>query len=62
MTLPVECLKVRLLTDGADWIRMLGMSSKPDILGLTISATLMRMSFITNYREFATEILYQITE
>ena len=62
MTLSVECLKVRLLADGADWIRMLGMSSKPDILGLTISATLMRMSFITNYREFATEILYQITE
>ncbi len=62
MTLPVECLKVRLLTDGADWIRIFGMSSKPYILGLTISATLMRMAFITKYREFATEILYQITE
>jgi transaldolase len=61
MTLSVENLQVKLFADGADLDGMLEMNAKPYIKGLTTNPTLMRKAGITNYKEFATEVLTQIT-
>ena len=62
MTIPVENLRVKLFADGADLDGMLEMNSKPYIKGLTTNPTLMRKAGITNYKGFAAEVLFQITE
>lgn len=62
MTLSVENLQVKLFADGADLSGMLEMNAKPYIKGLTTNPTLMRKAGITNYKEFATEVLSQIKE
>ena len=62
MTPSVENLRIKLFADGADLSGMLEMNSKPYIKGLTTNPTLMRKAGITDYREFATEVLSQIKE
>lgn len=62
MTLSVEDLTVKLFADGADLNGMLEMYEKPYIKGLTTNPTLMRKAGITNYKEFALEVLSQIKD
>jgi transaldolase len=58
----IESLKVKIFADGADLVGMLEMNSKNYIKGLTTNPTLMRNAGITHYRDFALEVLSQITE
>jgi len=58
----VEDLKVKLFADGADLPTMLDMAKKPYIKGLTTNPTLMRKAGISNYREFAKEVLEEIKD
>lgn len=53
-------LKVKIFADGADKSGMLEMYAKPYISGLTTNPTLMKKAGITNYRDFAKEILSAI--
>ena len=62
MTLSVDELKIKLFADGADLNGMLEMSAKPFIKGLTTNPTLMRKAGIVNYKEFAIEVLTQISD
>jgi transaldolase len=62
MTLSVNDLKIKLFADGADLNGMLEMSAKPYIKGLTTNPTLMRKAGIVNYKEFAIEVLTQISD
>jgi transaldolase len=55
-------LKVKIFADGADKAGMLEMYAKPFIKGLTTNPTLMRKAGITNYRQFAQEILLAIPD
>jgi len=58
----IESLKVKIFADGADLVGMLEMNSKNYIKGLTTNPTLMRNAGITHYKDFALEVLSQITE
>ena len=58
----IESLKVKIFADGADLAGMLEMNSKNYIKGLTTNPTLMRNAGITHYKDFALEVLSQITE
>ena len=58
----IENLKVKLFADGADIISMKRMSKSPVIQGLTTNPTLMRKAGISNYREFALEVLSQMKD
>jgi transaldolase len=58
----IEGLKVKIFADGADLKGMLEMNSMNYIKGLTTNPTLMRNAGITNYKEFALEVLSKITE
>jgi transaldolase len=60
--LTIENLRIKLFADGADIAGMLAMNSKPYIQGLTTNPTLMRRAGIRNYKEFAHEVLTQITQ
>jgi transaldolase len=60
--LTIENLRIKLFADGADIAGMLAMNSKPYIQGLTTNPTLMRRAGIRNYKEFAHEVLSQITQ
>jgi transaldolase len=64
MKLPsqVASLKVKIFADGADKNGMLEMASEPYIRGLTTNPTLMRKAGITDYRNFAREVLARIKE
>ena len=55
-----ESLKVKLFADGADLAGMIEMASKPFISGLTTNPTLMRKAGITDYANFAKEVLQEI--
>jgi len=50
-------LRIKLFADGADLSEMKSMASKEFISGLTTNPTLMRKAGVTDYREFATEVL-----
>jgi transaldolase len=54
-------LKVKIFADGADKGQMLKLAEKPFIAGLTTNPTLMRKAGISNYEEFAKDILLNIT-
>lgn len=60
--LTIENLRIKLFADGADIAGMLVMNSKPYIQGLTTNPTLMRRAGIRNYKEFAHEVLSQVTQ
>lgn len=62
MTISIESLKIKLFADGADLNGMLEMYNKSYIKGLTTNPTLMRKAGISNYKEFATEVLSQIKD
>jgi transaldolase len=62
MTISIESLKIKLFADGADLNGMLDMYNKSYIKGLTTNPTLMRKAGISNYKEFATEVLSQIKD
>jgi len=54
---PLQGLAVRLFADGADKAGMLKLAADPMIKGLTTNPTLMKKAGISNYEEFAREIL-----
>lgn len=55
-------LQVKIFADGADKSGMLEMYAKPFIKGLTTNPTLMRKAGITDYRQFAQDILAAIPD
>ena len=57
-----DSLKVKLFADGADLVGMIEMASKPFISGLTTNPTLMRKAGITDYANFAKEVLNEIQD
>ncbi len=58
----VEDLRVKIFTDGADKESMLAANQKPYIKGFTTNPTLMRKAGVTDYEQFAKEILSEIKE
>ncbi len=61
MTL-LDKLKVKIFSDGADIKEMIEMNSNPIIKGLTTNPTLIAKAGVTNYREFAREVLSYVRE
>jgi len=55
-------LSIEIFADGADLNGMLEMAAQPYISGLTTNPTLMRKAGITNYSEFAKQVLNEIKE
>lgn len=55
-------LSIKIFADGADKDGMLEMYKKPFISGFTTNPTLMKKAGITNYTEFAKDILSAITD
>jgi transaldolase len=55
-------LSVKIFADGADRSRMLEMSARPYIRGLTTNPSLMRKAGIADYRAFAREVLAEISD
>jgi transaldolase len=60
MGLNYESLRVKLFADGADLEGMKEMASKPYISGLTTNPTLMKKAGISNYAQFAKDVLSEI--
>ncbi len=58
----ISDLKVQIFADGADKAGMIEMYEKDFIKGLTTNPTLMKKAGITNYTEFAKDILSIITD
>lgn len=58
----ISDLSIEIFADGADIKEMLELSRLPYISGLTTNPTLMRMAGITNYTEFAKEVLDGISK
>jgi transaldolase len=54
---PLQGLAVRIFADGADRSGMLKLAADPLIQGLTTNPTLMKKAGISNYEQFAQEIL-----
>jgi transaldolase len=55
-------LSVKIFADGADRSRMLEMSARPYIRGLTTNPSLMRKAGIADYRAFARDVLAEIND
>jgi transaldolase len=55
-------LKVKIFADGADRAGILEMYQKPFIKGFTTNPTLMRKAGVTNYKEFALDILRAVPD
>ena len=55
-------LSVKLFADGADKAGMLKMYDNPVIKGFTTNPTLMRKAGVTDYREFARDIIRAIPD
>ena len=58
----LSTLRVKLFADGADRAGMMEMSRHPLIKGFTTNPTLMRKAGVSDYREFALEILRAIPD
>ena len=58
----VSALRVKMFADGADKAGMLEMYRNPLIRGFTTNPTLMRKAGVSDYREFALEILRAIPD
>lgn len=58
----VADLKVKIFADGADKSGMIEMYKQPFIHGFTTNPTLMRKAGISNYEEFAKDILREISD
>jgi transaldolase len=59
---PLDRLTVKIFADGADRASMLDLAARPHIKGLTTNPTLMRKAGIANYRDFAKDMLSEITD
>jgi transaldolase len=57
-----EKLKVKLFADGADLQNMIEMASKPYIAGLTTNPTLMNKAGVSDYVQFAREVIKEISD
>lgn len=55
-------LSVKIFADGAERSRMLEMSARPYIKGLTTNPSLMRKAGIADYRAFAKDVLTEISD
>ena len=53
-------LNIKVFADGADLKNILNLNLNPIIKGFTTNPTLMRKSGISNYKEFALEVLKSI--
>jgi transaldolase len=60
MVKTIDELNIKIFADGANLNEMLEMNGKNFIKGLTTNPTLMKKSGITNYREFAKQVLSEI--
>jgi transaldolase len=58
----IGSLKVKLFADGADLAGMKEMAANPLVKGFTTNPTLMRKAGISDYREFARDVLLAIPE
>ena len=58
----VADLKVKIFADGADKRGMLEMYKQPFISGFTTNPTLMRKAGISDYEEFARDVLKEIPD
>ena len=58
----IDELRVKIFADGADLAGMLSMYRQPHIKGFTTNPTLMRKAGITDYRQFAKEVLAAIPD
>jgi transaldolase len=58
----IEELEVKIFADGADKAGMVEMYAKPFVKGLTTNPTLMRKAGITDYKEFAKDIIRVIPD
>lgn len=56
----IEQLKIKIFADGADKTTMLEMYQSPLIKGFTTNPTLMRKAGVSNYEDFAIDILQTI--
>ena len=59
---PVEQLSVKIFADGADLPGMVEMYRQPYIKGFTTNPTLMRQAGVSDYPEFARQVLQAIPE
>ncbi len=62
MSLKIEDLKVKIFADGADKASFLALNKKPYIKGFTTNPTLMKKAGISDYEEFAKELLTEIKD
>jgi transaldolase len=60
--IPLSALRVKLFADGADRPDMLDLYRNPLIKGFTTNPTLMRKAGVSDYREFARDILRMIPD
>ncbi len=58
----LESFRVKIFADGADLAGMVEMAAKPHIAGLTTNPTLMRKAGVTDYRQFAMDVLAAIPD
>lgn len=58
----IEKLSIKIFADGAEKAGMLEMYQKPFIKGFTTNPTLMHAAGITDYEDFARDILKEITD
>ena len=58
----IDKLQVKLYADGADRKGMLEMYEQPYIQGFTTNPTLMKKAGVTDYEEFARDILRAIPD
>jgi len=59
---PVEQLSVKIFADGADLPGMVEMYRQPYIKGFTTNPTLMRQAGVSDYPEFARQVLQAIPD
>jgi transaldolase len=58
----LERLKTKIYADGADLERLLELAAEPYVKGFTTNPTLMRRAGVTDYVQFAHQVLEQITD
>lgn len=58
----VDRLRVKIFADGADVATMIALARDPIIKGFTTNPTLMHKAGVTDYRQFAREVLAAITD
>ena len=62
MFIPSRKFNVKIFADGADKQQMLQAAKNPIISGFTTNPTLMKKAGVTNYKQFAQDILSQIKD